>query len=218
MLRVEGLEKAYKREPVLRGVSFCVEPGNVLGVCGNNGAGKTTLVSVLASVLPADAGRISLMGVPVEAGVPYRRMIGYVPQGIALAPRLTVRQNLLFWASVQGLHGSEAREAAAEAARLSGSSAFLEKQVARLSGGMARRANLAAGILGRPQLLLLDEPTAGIDEQTRDVILEAVRVQRNRGTIVVMVNHYANEMAAVCDRIITLRDGVVGEGMASRVT
>ena len=72
MLRVEGLEKAYKREPVLRGVSFCVEPGNVLGVCGNNGAGKTTLVSVLASVLPADAGRISLMGVPVEAGVPYR--------------------------------------------------------------------------------------------------------------------------------------------------
>jgi len=144
-------------------------------------------------------------------------MIGYVPQGIALAPRLSVRQNLMFWGSVQGLRGDALRQAVDEAARLSGSDGFMEKPVARLSGGMARRANLAAGILGRPRLLLLDEPTAGIDEETRDVVLEAIRTQRDRGAIVVMVNHYAGEMEAVCDRIITLRDGVVTEGMASRV-
>lgn len=217
MLCVEGLTKAYKREPVLRGVSFCVEPASVLGVCGGNGAGKTTLVAILASVLDPDAGQASLFGIPLGSSAAYRRMIGYVPQGIALAPRLTVRQNLVFWASVQGLRGAVLHTAVDEAAQLADTLPFMDKSVARLSGGMARRANLAAGILGSPRLLLLDEPTAGIDEETRDVILDAIRTQRSRGTIVVMVNHYANEMEAVCDRVITLREGVVTEGMASCV-
>lgn len=217
MLRVEGLTKSYKREPVLRGVSFCVEPASVLGVCGGNGSGKTTLVTILAAILPPDDGKVSLMGVPLGPRADYRRMIGYVPQGIALAPRLTVRQNLMFWASVQGMHGAAMRDAVQEAAVLADTLPFMDKTVARLSGGMARRANLAAGILGNPRLLLLDEPTAGIDEETRDILLAAIRVRRERGSIVVMVNHYANEMEAVCDRIITLKDGVVSERMASRV-
>lgn len=218
MLVVEGLERAYKREPVLRGVSFRVAPSSVLGICGGNGAGKTTLITILASVLRPDAGSASLFGVPLGASAAWRRMVGYVPQGIALASRLTVRQNLDFWGSIQGLKGEGLHAAVQEAAALSGTLEFMDKRVARLSGGMARRANLAAGIIGNPRLALLDEPTAGIDEETRDVILQAVQSLKDRGAIVLMVNHYAQEMEAVCDRIITLRDGLTAEGMAARVS
>ncbi len=211
MLVADQLWKAYKREPVLRGVSFTVQPGNVLGICGSNGAGKTTLIGLVASILPPDRGTITLMGVPQSDPGRYRRMIGYVPQNIALSPRLSVEQNLVFWASIQGFSGAALRAAVEEAAVRANVSAFMKKAVGRCSGGMARRANLAAGLIGRPQLVLLDEPTAGIDEDNRDLILSSVKQLRDSGCIVLLVNHYASEMAQVCDRIITLRDGQIAE-------
>lgn len=211
MLVAENLWKSYQKEPVLRGVSFAVRPASVLGICGGNGAGKTTLISLAASILPPDRGTLSLMGVPISQKNEYRRMIGYVPQNIALSPRLSVEQNLVFWASLKGLSGHRLQQAVADAAIRANVTSFMKKAVGRCSGGMARRANLAAGLVGNPLLVLLDEPTAGSDEANRDLILASVADLRNSGCIVLLVNHYASEMAQVCDRIITLKDGLIAE-------
>jgi ABC-2 type transport system ATP-binding protein len=211
MLIADNLWKSYKREPVLRGVSFTVQPSNVLGVCGSNGAGKTTLISLVASILPPDQGSLSLMGIPLGQIREYRQLIGYVPQNIALSPRLSVRQNLAFWAAIKGYHGQALQAVVEEAAAQANVSGFLNKQVGRCSGGMARRANLAAGLIGQPRLILLDEPTAGIDEDNRNLILGTIEGLKKKGCIILMVNHYYNELAEVCDRIITLKNGVIAE-------
>lgn len=211
MLIADNLWKAYKREPVLCGVSFTVQPSSVLGVCGSNGAGKTTLISLVASILPPDQGSLTLMGTPLSQLREYRRLIGYVPQNIALSPRLSVQQNLAFWAGIRGFRGAALQQAVEAAAVQANVTAFLKKPVGRCSGGMARRANLAVGLIGEPRLILLDEPTAGIDEENRDLILGTIRGLREKGCIILMVNHYYNELAVVCDRIITLKNGQVAE-------
>jgi ABC-2 type transport system ATP-binding protein len=211
MLSVNGLYKSYQKEPVLNGISFQVLPGSILGICGSNGAGKTTLINIIASIFPPDQGSISLMGIPIARASDYRRLIGYVPQNIALSDRLTVSQNLAFWASIQGLKGTGLKQAVEWAAVSANVTGFMNKSLGRCSGGMARRVNLAAGIIGNPQLILLDEPTAGIDEENRDIILQTIRGLREAGRMTLMVNHYENELSAVCDRIITLRNGVIAE-------
>ena len=206
-LFVENLGKAYGREAVLRDISFSLLPGKALGICGGNGAGKTTLIHLLASILTPDTGRITLNGVPAERSRAYRKQIGFVPQEIALSPRLTVEQNLDFWASMRGLSGKALKTAVQEAIAFTNIGGFLGKRISRCSGGMIRRANLAAGLVGSPSLILLDEPTAGIDEENRDSILRAVKDLQKEGRMVVMVNHYRAELGTVCDSIITLQDG-----------
>ncbi len=203
-LEVRSLGKSYGRETVLQAVSFTLKPGEALGVGGSNGTGKTTLIHLLASVLPPDEGTVTLFGISSKAGKAYRRHIGFVPQDIALSPRLTVAQNLDFWASVRGLSGEKRKAAVAEAARLAQVGDFMDKRVDRCSGGMARRANLAAGLVGDPSLILLDEPTAGIDEKNREPILRSIQDLLSIGRMVVMVNHYREELEAVCASVITL--------------
>ncbi|MDD3931047.1 MAG: ABC transporter ATP-binding protein [Clostridiaceae bacterium] len=211
MLVVDNVHKAYQKEPVLNGVSFTCSPSQIVGICGSNGAGKTTLIHILASILPADQGSVSLCQIPITQPVQYRSMIGFVPQQVALSPQLTVRQNLHFWAAIKGFTGTKRREAVDSAAEMSHVTSFLQKKVARCSGGMARRVNLAAGLIGLPRLLLLDEPTAGIDEENRDAILKTILSLKDHNCTVLMVNHYYQELASVCDRIITLKDGVIAE-------
>lgn len=207
MLAVKDIHKAYKQETVLAGVSFTVDPATILGISGSNGTGKTTLINIIASVLQPDSGQISLQGISIDQAARYRTMIGYVPQTIALSNRLSVYRNLEFWGAIRGLKGAELKLAIEEAAFRCNVVDYLKKPVGQCSGGMARRANLAAGIIGNPYLILLDEPTAGIDEQNRDLILQSITELRASGRIILMVNHYASEMASVCDRLITLRDG-----------
>lgn len=216
-LVVRDLFKAYGREGVLRGVSFSLLPGSALGICGNNGAGKTTLLHLLASILKPDAGTITLFGIQAGRSRAYRQKIGFVPQEIALSPRLSVRQNLEFWAAANGLKGKAKDAAVEEAIRLTNIAGFLDKRVSHCSGGMARRANLAAGLVGRPSLILLDEPTAGIDEENRDAILHSVSGLRNEGRMVIMVNHYRLELESICDTIITLKEGrLLQNGQSAR--
>jgi len=216
-LVVRDLFKAYGREGVLRGVSFSLLPGSALGICGSNGAGKTTLLHLLASILKPDAGTITLFGIQAGRSRAYRQKIGFVPQEIALSPRLSVRQNLEFWAAANGLKGKAKDAAVEEAIRLTNIAGFLDKRVSHCSGGMARRANLAAGLVGRPSLILLDEPTAGIDEENRDAILHSVSGLRNEGRMVIMVNHYRLELESICDTIITLKEGrLLQNGQSAR--
>ncbi len=211
MLIVKDIWKSYRSEAVLNGINFTVEPGEILGICGVNGAGKTTLLSLIASILPPDRGSISLMGISVSEKKQYRKLIGYVPQTTALSPRLTVRQNLTFWASLAGFSGNENREIVKWAAGLAKVDSFIDKRVGRCSGGMSRRANLAAGLVARPQLLLLDEPTAGIDSENRDIILDSIQTLKQTDCMILMVNHYQNELERICDRIVTLRQGIIAE-------
>jgi ABC-2 type transport system ATP-binding protein len=206
-LMVKALCKSYGREIVLRGVDFSLLPGSILGVCGSNGAGKTTLLHLLASILTPDAGTITLFGVKAGRSRSYREEIGFVPQEIALSPRLTVKQNLDFWASMKGLKSKARTAAVEEAICLANIGAFLNKRLSCCSGGMARRVNLAAGLVGNPSLILLDEPTAGIDEENRDSILQSVSGLQKTGRMVIMVNHYRPELEAICSRIITLNGG-----------
>ena len=213
-LAVRGLSKSYGKENVLRGVSFSLLPGCALGVCGSNGAGKTTLLHLLASVLRPDSGVITLFGIQAGRSRAYRQKIGLVPQEIALSARLTVRQNLEFWSLASGLKGREKDKAVEEAVRLTNIGAFQDKRVSRCSGGMCRRANLAAGLVGNPALILLDEPTAGIDEENRDAVLRSVAGLVQEGRMVIMVNHYHQELEAVCGSIITLKDGSLDESAA----
>ncbi|NLC33042.1 MAG: ABC transporter ATP-binding protein, partial [Clostridiales bacterium] len=154
-----------------------------------------------------DTGRIILGGIPSGRSRAYREQIGFVPQEIALSPRLSVQQNMDFWASMRGLSGKTRKAAVSEAVELTNIGSFLDKRISHCSGGMIRRANLAAGLVGSPSLILLDEPTAGIDEENRDSILHAVKNLQKEGRMVVMVNHYRAELDLVCNRIITLQDG-----------
>lgn len=212
MLIVSDLHKGYQNEPVLNGLSFTVPPAGILGVYGSNGAGKTTLLHVLASILSPDSGSVTLLGIELAPGQlrRYRSLIGFVPQNIALSPRLTVRQNLDFWAAIRGFGSQERVRRVAEAAEMANVQAFMNKPVGRCSGGMARRANLAAGIIGTPPLILLDEPTAGLDEENRELVLQTVRTLRQKGCMVVMVNHYRQELAGLCDQVILLKNGKAG--------
>ena len=208
-LVIERLSKSYGREQVLKNVSLTLAPGSALGVCGGNGTGKTTLLQLIASILKPDEGRIMLNGVAAGRGAKYREMIGFVPQDIALSQRLSVRHNLDFWASVNGLSGQALKQSVDRVTALTNIGNFLDKRVSACSGGMQRRVNLAAGLVGNPLLILLDEPTAGIDEENRDPILEAILSLKQDGKMVMMVNHYHQELSAVCDRVVTLRDGFI---------
>lgn len=209
MLIVENIYKSYKKEAVLSGISFNVDAGNIIGISGANGAGKTTLINIIASVLEPDHGEISLNDVSIRERSAYRHQIGYVPQSIALSSRLSVYRNLEFWGAVRGLRGADLKLAIESAAEQSNINDFLKKPVGQCSGGMARRVNLAAGIIGNPYLILLDEPTAGIDEINRDIIIDSIRTLRESGRIILMVNHYADEMKNLCDRIIQIKAGVI---------
>ncbi len=208
MLLVTDICKAYKKEKVLQGVSFSVSAG-ILGIYGSNGAGKSTLLHILAAVTKADSGQVFLDGIRPHEKSRYSKLVGFVPQKIALSQQLTVKQNLDFWAAMYGYSGPEKNRLVAEAAQLTNVTAFLKKPVKQCSGGMARLANLAAGIIGLPRLILLDEPTAGLDEQNRALLLQATSQLRDRGCIILMVNHYRAELNEICDQVILLQDGKV---------
>ncbi len=165
--------------------------------------------------MPADRGEISLLGVPISQKNKYRSGIGYVPQNIALSPRLTVRRNLHFWAALAGSRTRvQRRQTVQRVADLARIHDFLDKPVNRCSGGMARRANLAAGLVGQPRLILLDEPTAGIDSESRDAILDSLALLRDQGCMILMINHYEHELARICDRIVTLKEGRILESVS----
>jgi len=206
MLEVIDIHKSFKGEPVLRGVSFVIPEAGVLGIYGSNGAGKTTLLNILAAIFPPDSGQVMMNGIRPEQRA-YHDLVGFVPQNTALFQRLTVQQNLNFWASIRGFTQKELRQRVAEAAEMANVTSFLDKPVGRCSSGMARRANLAAGLIGTPPFILLDEPTAGIDEENRSLIFDTIGKLRKKGCLVVIVNHYYQELEGICDWIIQIKNG-----------
>ena len=214
LLRCDGLVRRFGERTAVDGVSFHISAGETYGLLGPNGAGKTTTISMIAGILRPDGGQVELDGRRVDAHDPEaKRSLGLVPQEIALFDDLSAEENLRFFGSLQGLRGADLRARVAATLELVGLSDRAKDRISEFSGGMQRRANIAVGLLHRPRLLVLDEPTAGVDPQSRNQILESIEQLRAEGMAVLYTTHYMEEAERLCDRVgIIDRGRIVAEG------
>ncbi len=213
LLACDGLSKRFGDRDAVDGVGFAVAAGEVYGLLGPNGAGKTTTIKMVCGLLVPDAGTVTVEGRDVADDLAVRARVGYVPQEVALYPDLTAAENLAFLGRLYGLRGSLLRRRVDEALALGDLAERGNERVESFSGGMKRRLNLAAGLLHRPALLVLDEPTAGVDPQSRHALLERVRALAAEGVAVLYTTHYMEEAERVCDRVGILdRGALVAEG------
>ena len=205
---VHQLVKRFGDVAAVDGVSFLIANGSIFGLLGPNGAGKTTIISVISCLLSPDEGDVLVDGHSVRTdSSAVRRVLGVVPQEIALYPTLTAAENLRFWGRMYGLSGRALSDAIAYGLKMAGLEDQANKRIETYSGGMKRRINIAAGILHRPRVLLMDEPTVGIDPQSRNHILETVRELNRAGMTVLYTSHYMEEVEALCDRIAIIDHG-----------
>ena len=214
VLDCHGLRKAYGERPAVDGVGFHIAEGETYGLLGPNGAGKTTTISMICGILDPDGGEVTVAGRSLAAQpAEVKGAIGYVPQDIALYPDLTGRENLSFFGRMQGLAGAELRRAVDAALEVVGLADRADDRVEAYSGGMQRRANIAAGLLHSPKLLVLDEPTVGVDPQSRNAILESIEALGTEGMAVLYTTHYMEEAERLCDRVGIIDQGrVIAEG------
>jgi ABC-2 type transport system ATP-binding protein len=210
MIDVRDLRKKFGDTEALKGISFGVQPGEIYGLLGPNGAGKSTTINILCGLVTPDAGQVSLGGVDITRNpAAARRTLGVVPQEVALYTELSARENLKFFGRLYGLRGADLKKRCDDVlARV----ALLDRAsepVERYSGGMLRRLNIAAGLLHGPKVVLMDEPTVGLDPQTRASILETVRSIASDGAAVVYTTHYLDEAERLCDRLGVIDHGVI---------
>lgn len=210
IVEVAGLVKRFGDVTAVDGVSFDIEQGEIFGLLGPNGAGKTTTISAISCLIAADAGEIRVAGKSADRdSIALRRDLGVVPQEIAIYPTLTAAENLRFWARMYGLSGKQLAEAVDYGLAMAGLEDKAKKRIETFSGGMKRRINIAAGVLHRPKVLLMDEPTVGIDPQSRNHILDTVRELNRDGMTVLYTSHYMEEVETLCDRIAIVDHGRV---------
>ena len=207
-LRVDSLTKSYGARPALAGVSLEVAEGEILGLLGPNGAGKTTLIRCVVGRVVPDQGSIAVFGEPVGSDAA-RARIGYIPQEIALYGRLTAAENLGVFGRYAGLAGGALAGAVRTCLDWSGLADRAKEPVMTFSGGMKRRLNMAAGLLHRPRLILLDEPTTGVDPQSRQRIYAMVEQLRSEGVSVIYTTHYMEEAERLCDRVAIIDHGKI---------
>jgi ABC-2 type transport system ATP-binding protein len=208
VLECRGLRKAFGDLVAVDDVSFRICPGETYGLLGPNGAGKTTTISMVAGLLERNAGQVLIDGQPMTTtSVGVKALCGYVPQEVAVYPDLTGRENLRFFASLYGMRGARAHRRVEEILDTIGLRARGGDQVKKYSGGMQRRLNIGIGLLHRPRLLILDEPTVGVDPQSRNAILESVESLASQGMAVLYTTHYMEEAQRLCDRV-----GIIDQG------
>jgi ABC-2 type transport system ATP-binding protein len=215
VLSCRNLHKAFGGREAVQGLSFDVMAGEAYGLLGPNGAGKTTTIRMVCATLAPDRGQVSLDGRPIGRGGDRRVLaqLGYVPQGLALLPNLTLAENLRFWARIQGIPRRERRVRVDEALEVVGLSDRGRDRVEHCSGGMQRRLNLAIALVHRPRLLVLDEPTVGVDAQSRSAILTTLSQLRDDGTAILYTSHYMDEVQRLCDRVGVMDAGrMIEEG------
>jgi ABC-2 type transport system ATP-binding protein len=214
VLACAGLMRRFGSRVAVDDVGFHISPGERYGLLGPNGAGKTTTISMICGLLRPDAGEVIVAGNRMDRGATdAKAAIGYVPQEIALYPDLTGRENLRFFARLYGLTGARRDERVEACLELVGLADRADDRVDKYSGGMQRRLNIAAGLLHQPRLLVLDEPTVGVDPQSRNAILESVEALGTAGLAVLYTTHYMEEAQRLCDRIGILDEGkLIAEG------
>lgn len=210
IVEVNNLVKQYpgSAEPAVRGVSFAIKQGEIFGFLGPNGAGKTTTISMLACLLTPTSGAATVAGFDlVKQADQVKRRIGLVPQDLALYPTLSARDNLNFFGRIYGLSGQLLKRRVDEALQMVGLFDRANEAVDKFSGGMKRRVNIAAGLLHQPDILFLDEPTVGVDPQSRNFIFDNVEQLNQHGVTVLYTTHYMEEAERLCDRVAIIDQG-----------
>jgi ABC-2 type transport system ATP-binding protein len=205
-IEIKNATKRFNDKLAVDNVSLDIEQGDIFGLLGPNGAGKSTLISMIVGLLKADNGEISVGGYSIsKEPIKVKEQIGLVPQEIALYEKLTAKQNLEFWGAMYGLGGKLLKQRVDEAIELSGLEDSMKLNVKKYSGGMKRRLNIACAVLHHPKILIMDEPTVGIDPQSRNHIFEFTKnINKENGTTVIYTSHYMEEIELLCNNLFIM--------------
>jgi ABC-2 type transport system ATP-binding protein len=210
VLGCEGLRKSFGERVAVDDVGFTIDAGETYGLLGPNGAGKTTTISMVCGLLTRDEGTVTLGGSDLDTGtVDVKAEIGYVPQEVAIYPDLTARENMRFFGKLYDLGGRELDARIGHVLETIGLADRADERTDAFSGGMKRRLNIGLGLLNDPTLLVLDEPTVGVDPQSRNAILDAVEILAREGMAVLYTTHYMEEAERLCDRVGILDEGTL---------
>lgn len=212
IIEIKELYKQYRNTDnfVVKGISLAIEEKEIFGLLGPNGAGKTTMLSMMCGLLKPTSGNITVFNQSfVDNKTEIHRQIGVVPQEYALYPTLTARENITYFASMYGLKGMDLERKINQALERLGLLDFADKKIANFSGGMKRRINLIAGVLHQPKILFLDEPTVGVDVQSKNVILEYLQELNNLGTTIIYTSHHLSEAEHFCTKIAIIDRGTI---------
>ncbi len=210
MISVSNISKKYDSVQALKDISFNIREGEFFGLLGPNGAGKTTTISIMSTIVEPDSGQVNIAGFDLKKNPRDCKMtIGVVPQEIALYNDLSAYQNLVFWGGLYNVPGPELKTRIDETLKLLGLDERKNDKVKTYSGGMKRRINIASALLHRPKVLFMDEPTVGIDPQSRNLIFEVVEKLHKQGMTIVYTTHYMEEAERFCDRIAIIDKGQI---------
>ncbi|WP_288149032.1 ABC transporter ATP-binding protein [Bacteroides acidifaciens] len=214
MLKVNEVSKSYKDKKVLKGISFSVKEGEILGLLGPNGAGKSTLINCICGLAKIDGGAVEVFGLDNSKNAKViRQQMGVVPQDIAVVEELSAYENCMFMGGLYSLKGNELKTKVKEALEFVGLWDRRKDIPGKYSGGMKRRLNIACALVHRPKLLIMDEPTVGVDPQSRNYIMESIRKLNDEGTTIIYTSHYMEEVEELCDRIVIVDEGTkIAEG------
>jgi ABC-2 type transport system ATP-binding protein len=215
-IEVKNLIKIYNgsQQPAVNNISFDVPSAKIVGLLGPNGAGKTSTISMLCGLIQPSSGEATILGLSIHNNLQeIKKVIGVVPQEIALYPTLTAYENLHYIGNMYGLKGDSLRKKINEHLEIVGLTDFAKKRIETFSGGMKRRINLVAGILHDPKIVFLDEPTVGVDVQSRNVITEHLHVLNQRGTTIIYTSHLMEEAENLCAEILIIDKGeIISQG------
>ncbi len=209
MIKADNLKKRYSDVVALDDVSFEVEKGETFGLLGPNGAGKTTTIQLLCGLIKPDSGTVVLSGKTDPSLVEVRLSLGVVPQALAIYEELSARENLRFFGRMYGLSGRQLKERVDDCLEIAGLKKRSNDRASKYSGGMKRRLNMVCSFLHEPSLLLLDEPTVGVDPQSRNLIFDTIEVMKNQGRTIIYTTHYMEEAQRLCDRVAILDHGKI---------
>lgn len=211
---ISNLVKKYKDNTVVKGIDLKIKKGEVFGLLGPNGAGKSTTLNSILGLVNMTSGNVEVYGKDfTKHAKELKKHIGYVPQDFAFFDTMSALDNVKYWARVYGLKGSELGKATKEALDFTGLWERRKDKANKYSGGMKRRLNIACAIVHHPDILIMDEPTVGVDPQSRNSILEAIKIMNGRGTTVIYTSHYMEEIQAICDRVAIMDFGkIIAEG------
>lgn len=212
IIEIKDLTKIYKgtSEPAVDSITLDIHQGEIFGLLGPNGAGKTTTISILCGIFPPTKGSVRIDGLDIDRDLDtIKHRIGVVPQDLALYPTLSALENLTFFGNVYGLRGQELRKRIDNYLNIFGLEKVAKKQISTYSGGMKRRVNLIAGLLHHPKVIFLDEPTVGIDVQSRVVILDFLKQTNKEGTTIIYTSHHMEEAENLCTRVAIVDRGKI---------
>ena len=210
MLEVSSLSKEYGKLKALNNISLKIDSGEFFGLLGPNGAGKTTLINIISLLLKPDSGNINIGGNSTKLSIKEcKRIIGLVPQEIALYEELSAIENMLFWGRSYGIPGKELKRRSFELLEMTGLSDRAKSRVSTFSGGMKRRLNIACALIHKPRIIIMDEPTVGVDPQSREFVYKLLKEFHAKGHTILYTSHYLDEVEKLCDRVAIIDKGEI---------